>query len=90
MDICLLNDSEVGRLLNYAIPVNHGDHIHISAKEAMERIKREELDLIQDPRSKRWYVTEAKMHYLERKPSAGIDTIQRVRAAQPLILKVPR
>lgn len=84
MDCCVLSDEEVGRLTHYGIAPNHEHHIHMKVKVALERVKNEEL-VILDAKDGRFYVTRPKMYFLKPTLSCGvITTIQRVLSNQPL------
>lgn len=78
MDCCVLHDSEAGRLINYNLPLNHPDHVHISSKEAITGILDGTYDLLEH--RGRCYVIRTKTFFLQRKRSGYIDTIQRVKS----------
>lgn len=78
MDCCVLSDSEVGRLRNYNLALNHADHVHIDAKLAIKGVLDSTYDLIEH--NGRTYVTPCKLYFLQRTRSGFIDTIQRVKS----------
>ena len=85
MDICVLSTEEVGRLTHYKLSPNHDEHVHISPAEALKGLKEESLEMVGER-----YVTRSKCYFLQRKPSAGIDCIQRVLSNHILELKPVR
>ena len=87
MDCCLLSAEEVGRLKHYKLLPNHEDHIHIPSKDAIKGVQDEIYELVQIDES-RYAVTRVRQYVLQRKPSAGIDTIQRV-IGNPLLELMP-
>lgn len=88
MDCCVLSSSEVGRLQHYKLLPNHEEHGHIDAKEAIKGIVDGTFEIVEY--QGRYFVTRAKTHFLQRKPSAGIDVIQRVVSNHILELKPVR
>ena len=91
MDCCLLSSEEVGQLLHYSIPPNHFYHRHMKPKEALEKVKNGELDLVEDKKSNRFFVTLPRMYYLRPKLSDGvIHTVQRVLSNQPMHIQTDR
>jgi hypothetical protein len=89
MDCCVLSTEEVGRLKVYNILPNHDDHTHLDTKLAIDGLKTEEYELVTS-KDGRNYVTKSKMYFLQKRHSGGIPVIQRVRAAQPKYLLIPR
>jgi len=89
MDCCVLTSREVGRLTHYALQPNHTEHRHISSKEAIKGILDEKYDIV-DTGDGRYYVTSTKTYFLARKPSGGIDIVQRVLSNHILELKPVR
>jgi hypothetical protein len=85
MDCCVLSSREVGRLMHYGLLPNHAEHYHIDPRDAMTGIQNDRFELIQY--QGRDYVTQTKVYFLQRKPSAGIDVIQRVLSNHVLELK---
>ncbi len=86
MDCCLLSAEEIGQLKHYNIQPNHFNHTHMSSKEALEKVKTGELDLFEDDKSHRFFVTIPRCYYMKPVRSEGryIETIQRVLSNQPL------
>jgi hypothetical protein len=84
MDACVLSAEEVGRLLHYGLYPCHADHYHLSPKQAIEALKREEMELVTTPEGRN-YLTPVKQHYLKSIPSGAsrIRVIQRTRMAPP-------
>lgn len=85
MDCCVLSSCEVGRLVHYGLLPNHEDHHHIDVREAMAGILEDTFEIVEH--KGRHFVTPAKLHFLQRRPSAGIDVIQRVVSNHLLELK---
>jgi len=83
MDCCILSAEEVGQLKHYNIQPNHFYHHHLKSKEALEKVRSGELELVES-KDGRFFVTVPRQYYLEARTSAGVmKTIQRVLAAQP-------
>lgn len=89
MDVCCLQDFEIGRMYHYGISPDHEDHCHINIKVALEGIENGSFDLIQGTEG-RDYVTPAKTFFLVRKHSGPIKTVQRVLSNHLLALKPTR
>lgn len=82
MDVCLLNDAEVGRLVHYNIMPDHERHTHLPIDIAMKMVIDDELEIVQSKNGGRQYVTSTKLHFLRSTPTAGtsMKVIQRVKS----------
>jgi hypothetical protein len=83
MDACVLSAEEVGRLVHYGLWPNHADHYHLSFRDAMDAVEKEELNIITV--NGRNYCTPAILHYLKSIPSGPnrIRVIQRCKRVPP-------
>jgi hypothetical protein len=89
MDCCILSAEEVGQLRSYNIQPSHKNHPHLSSKEIIEMVKREELEFIEMPDG-RYCTTPVKTYFLVVKKSGGIPVVQRIVSNHLKHLSPPR